>query len=42
MGTIRWPAGVCCQELATTIQIEEKIEPSATMQVAKKCRRGSM
>src|SRR5437667_3202168 len=31
------PAGVCCQEFATTIQIDEKIAPSATMQVAKKC-----
>ena len=37
MGTIWWPAGVCCQLLATTIQTEEKIEPSATMQVEKKC-----
>ena len=39
-GTTWWPAGVCCQLLATTIQIEEKIEPSATMHVAKKCIRG--
>ena len=36
-GTMWWPAGVCCQLLATTIQIDEKIEPSATMQVEKKC-----
>ena len=35
-----WPAGVCCQVLATTIQTEENIEPSATMQVEKKCIRG--
>ena len=34
------PAGVCCQELATMIQTAEKIEPSATMNVAKKCIRG--
>ncbi len=32
-----WPAGVCCQLLATTIQTEEKIEPSATISVEKKC-----
>src|SRR5579862_458330 len=31
------PAGVCCQELATTIQVAEKVAPKATMQVAKKC-----
>ncbi len=34
------PAGVCCQELATTIQTAEKIEPSATMTVATKCMPG--
>src|ERR1035437_4642955 len=33
------PAGVCCQELATTIQIAEKNAPNATMQVARKCVR---
>ena len=26
--TMWWPAGVCCQLLATTIQTDEKIEPS--------------
>ena len=31
------PAGVCIQELATTIQMAEKMLPSATMTVAKKC-----
>ena len=31
------PTGVCCHELATMIQTAEKIEPSATMSVAKKC-----
>ena len=35
-----WPAGVCCQLLATTIQIEEKIEPRHTIKVAKRCIRG--
>ena len=35
-----WPAGVCCQELATTIQTDEKTEPSATMTVEKKCMPG--
>src|SRR5262249_43437485 len=39
-GTISWPAGVCCQLLATTIQTAENIEPSATMSVAKKWKRG--
>src|ERR1017187_9693475 len=34
------PAGVCCHELATTIQMEEKNAPSATMHVEKKCVRG--
>ncbi len=34
------PTGACCQELATMIQMAEKIEPSATMSVAKKCMRG--
>src|SRR5690349_4430162 len=33
------PAGVCCHELATTIQIDEKTAPSATMHDAKKCIR---
>ena len=33
------PAGVCCQELATTIQTALKVAPSATRQVAKKCIR---
>src|SRR5512138_3143995 len=37
----RWyPAGVCCQELATTIHIAEKTAPKATMDAAKKCVRG--
>ena len=36
-GTTWEPAGVCCQELATTIQTDEKIEPRATITVAKKC-----
>src|SRR3972149_8714792 len=40
IGTMWCPAGVCCQELATTIQIDEKIEPRATMHVEKKCARG--
>ena len=35
--TIWNPAGVCCQEFATTIHTAEKIEPSDTMQVEKKC-----
>ena len=35
----RWPAGVCCQLFATTIQMEEKIEPSETMIVATKWNR---
>src|SRR5512135_813569 len=38
--TMRWPAGVFIQELATTIQIAEKLEPRATMQVETKCMRG--
>ena len=35
--TMWWPAGVCCQLLATTIQTEEKIEPRRPSAVAKKC-----
>ncbi|MBK8478141.1 MAG: hypothetical protein IPL39_18090 [Opitutaceae bacterium] len=35
--TMWYPAGVCIQELATTIQIALKCAPKATMQVAKKC-----
>src|SRR5437867_9390831 len=31
------PAGVCCHELATTIQTEENTAPNATIQLAKKC-----
>ena len=31
------PAGVCIQELATTIQMALKCAPRHTMQVAKKC-----
>jgi len=38
--TILKPAGVCIQELATMIQTAEKCAPRATMQVAKKWRRG--
>ena len=34
------PAGVCCQELATMIQIAENIEPRETMMVEKKCMAG--
>ena len=34
MLTIRWPAGVCCQLLATMIHTAENIDPSATMEVA--------
>ncbi len=34
--TMWWPAGVCCQLLATTIQMALKIEPRATMSAAKK------
>jgi hypothetical protein len=33
------PAGVCCQLLATVIQIEENTEPRNTMIVEKKCMR---
>src|SRR6056300_1581078 len=37
----RWyPEGVCCQELATTIQTALNIEPSHTPRVAMKCIRG--
>ena len=35
--TTRTPAGVCIQELATMIQNEEMLEPSATMPVANRC-----
>src|SRR5512143_916653 len=36
-GTMWWPAGVCCQLFATTIQIDENTDPRATIDVAKKC-----
>src|SRR5476651_1688852 len=38
--TIWYPAGVCCQELATTIHTAENILPSVTITVAKKCTDG--
>jgi len=34
--TTWWPAGVCCQLLATTIQTAENIDPRATMIVARR------
>ncbi len=38
--TMWYPAGVCCQELATTIHTAENMEPSHTPRVAMKCTRG--
>src|SRR5262245_63555122 len=35
--TIWYPAAVCIQELATTINTAENVEPTATMHVEKKC-----
>ncbi len=38
--SMRYPAGVCIHELATTIQMAENMEPKATIIVEKKCTRG--